>query len=137
MTLMPAIASIYFLSNFPTTEAHPYPLQINKSLPIVTMPFPSVELDLPLDQDLAINYQYIQDPIFFTPYTFLELLRSIFSFCKMVINFWADMDRYENTLFVGTVIVMRLICWMLEGYLELTGVKYADLSDYETGDVNF
>lgn len=90
------------------------------------MPFPLVELDLPLDQELDINYHYIQDPIFFTPYTFLELLHSIFSFFEMVINFWADMDRYENTMFVGTVILMRVICWMLEECLEPAGVKYAD-----------
>ena len=45
-----------------------------------------VKIDLPVNHKLAINHQYIQDPICFTPYSFMELIWSIVKFFIMIFH---------------------------------------------------
>lgn len=48
----------------------------------------------------------------------------------------ADMDRYENEVFVVTIILMSVARWTLEAYLEPGAVKYKKLTEYVPADTH-
>lgn len=46
------------------------------------------------------------------------------------------MDRYENEMFVVTIILMSVARWTLEAYLEPGAVKYKKLTEYVPADTH-
>ena len=46
------------------------------------------------------------------------------------------MDRYENAVFAGTIILIRVARWTVEAYLELGAIKYKELTEYIPADTH-
>ena len=69
-------------------------------------------------------------------YSFEELICSIVKFFLMIFHTWADMDRYENAVFAGTIILIRVARWTVEAYLELGAIKYKELTEYIPADTH-
>lgn len=47
------------------------------------------------------------------------------------------MDRYENAVFVGTIILIRVARWTVETYLELGAIKYKEFMEYIPADAHY